>query len=113
MWHLLKLQIDLADLKDPPSDYPYPALDVLAQLVDVRAKVDNNSYANEYDFEVDPIGKLFAPAHSGHFVFYPDLLTTPWAWSRGVSLVSISSDGTALPEIFFYGECPMRVSHYN
>jgi hypothetical protein len=77
-----------------------------ARLADVKAKVDNNSYANEYQYEVELFQKVFAPAHSGHLIFYPDLLTTPWAWSRRVSLVSISSDGTALPEIFFYSKFP-------
>lgn len=100
---LTLLWVDLADLKDPPSDYPYPAHDVLARLADVQAKVNNGSYENEYEYEVELFENVFAPAHSGHFIFYPDLLTTPWAWARGVSLVSISSDGTALPEIFFKG----------
>lgn len=45
--------------------------------------------------------KVFAPAHSGHLIFYPDLLVNPWYWSRSVSLVSISKDGTSLPEIYF------------
>lgn len=102
----LTLYLDLADLKDPPSDYPYPPHDLLARLADVEAKAQNGSYANEYEFEVELFEKVFAPAHSGHLIFYPDLLTTPWAWARNVSLVSISSDGTALPQIYFRGKSP-------
>ena len=66
----------------------------------MRSKVKKKEYANEYDFEVDLFEKVFAPAHSGHLIFYPDLLVNPWYWSRAVSLVSISQDGSALPEIY-------------
>lgn len=91
----------LDSLKNPPSDWPYPPHDVRGELEKVKSKVKNQEYANEYDFEVDLFEKVFAPAHSGHFIFYPDLLVNPWYWSRTVSLVSVSKDGSELPEIYF------------
>lgn len=42
------------------------------------------------------------PAHDGHFVMYPDLLTIPFDWNRPLSLVSISANQSALPEIMVY-----------
>lgn len=88
-------------MKSPPADWPYPPHDLKAELERVKSKVKNNEYANEYEFEVDLFEKVFAPAHSGHLIFYPDLIVNPWYWSRTVSLVSVSKDGSALPEIYF------------
>ena len=91
----------LDSLKNPPADWPYPPHDLKAELAKVKDKVKNKKYANEYDFEVELFEKVFAPAHSGHLIFYPDLMVNPWYWSRTVSLVSVSKDGSALPEIYF------------
>jgi hypothetical protein len=96
--------IALDSLKDPPADWPYPAHDLRARLAEVKSKVRNKEYANDYEFQVELFEKVFAPAHSGHLIFYPDLLVNPWYWSRTVSLVSISKDGSELPEIFFRGK---------
>ena len=73
-------------------------------MAKVKAKYNNNQYANEFEFETDIFEKIYAPAHSGHLIFYPDMLVNPWYWSRTVSLVSASHDGTSLPEIFFRGK---------
>ncbi|KAJ4294124.1 hypothetical protein N0V90_007814 [Kalmusia sp. IMI 367209] len=97
----LDFETTLDSLKNPPADWPYPAHDLRAKLAEVKSKVANKEYANEYEFEVDMFEKVFAPAHSGHLIFYPDLIVNPWYWSRTVSLVSVSKDGSALPEIFF------------
>ncbi|KAF1969056.1 hypothetical protein BU23DRAFT_248765 [Bimuria novae-zelandiae CBS 107.79] len=97
----LDFETTLDSLKNPLADWPYPPHDLRAELEKVKSKVKNNEYANEYEFEVELFEKVFAPAHSGHLIFYPDLLVNPWYWSRNVSLVSISTDGSALPEIYF------------
>ena len=95
------VHVALDFLKNPPADWPYPPHDLKAELEKVKTKVKNNQYANEYDFEVELFEKVFAPAHSGHLIFYPDLIVNPWYWSRQVSLVSVSKDGSALPDIYF------------
>ncbi|KAF2441986.1 hypothetical protein P171DRAFT_474505 [Karstenula rhodostoma CBS 690.94] len=97
----LDFETTLDSLKKPPPDWPYPAHDLRARLAEVKSKVKNKKYANDYEFQVELFEKVFAPAHSGHLIFYPDLLVNPWYWSRTASLVSISKDGSALPEIFF------------
>ena len=43
---------------------------------------------------------VFADAHDGHFIFYPDLLTKAFDWGREVSLVSLSMDGYETPKIY-------------
>ena len=49
--------------------------------------------------------QIWARSHDGHFVYYPDLLTKAFEFGRQLSLVSISKDGSSLPEIKIYGKC--------
>lgn len=94
---------DSAYLKDPPADYFYPPHDIFAYLASVGTNLQNDKYANEYEFQED-LYQIFARAHDGHFVFYPDALTKAFQWGRKRSLVSISEDGSSLPVIKLYGE---------
>ncbi len=62
--------VDSAYLKDPPANYFYPPHDIFAYLASVKAKLENDIYANEYEFQED-LYQVFARAHDGHLVFYP------------------------------------------
>lgn len=75
---------------------------MFANLAAIRAKLENNQYNGEYEFQDDLYKTVFGPAHDGHFVYYPDLLTHVFEWGRPLSLVSISSDQSSLPEIKVY-----------
>ncbi|KAK2630058.1 hypothetical protein QTJ16_000878 [Diplocarpon rosae] len=94
---------DTAWKKDPPADYFYPPHDIFAYLASVKSNLERDIYANEYEFQED-LYQVFARAHDGHFIFYPDALTKAFEWGRKRSLVSISEDGTSLPVIKLYGE---------
>jgi hypothetical protein len=94
---------DSAYLKDPPPDYFYPAFDLFAKLASIKNNLQYNVYINEYHFQAD-LYQVFSPAHDGHYVMYPDLLTKAFEWGRKRGLVSISKDGTEIPEIYLYGE---------
>jgi len=94
---------DSAYLKNPPASYFYPPLDIFGKLSSVKANLLNGLYPNEYTFQED-LYQVFAPAHDGHFVLYPDALTKAFEWGRQLALVSISSDGKELPEIYVYGK---------
>lgn len=61
------------------------------------------------EFQED-LYQVFARAHDGHFVFYPDALTKAFEWGRKRSLVSISEDGTSLPVIKLYGKFSLQKS---
>lgn len=87
---------------DPPADYSYPAYNMFTNLATIKAKLGNDSYSGEYDFQDELYRTIFGAAHDGHFVFYPDLLTIPFDWNRPLSLVSISEDQSSLPEIKVY-----------
>ncbi|KAL3420293.1 hypothetical protein PVAG01_08792 [Phlyctema vagabunda] len=99
----IEWQSDLADLKSPPADYFYGPLDVLGKLAEVRANLEADFYANEYAFQAD-FFQVFAAAHDGHFILYPDLLTRAFDWGRQVAIVSVSSDGNEIPQIHAYDD---------
>ncbi|KAL1871100.1 hypothetical protein Daus18300_004845 [Diaporthe australafricana] len=100
----LEWQSDSGYLADPPADYFYPAYDMFANLASIRAKLESDSYSGEYEFQAELYNTVFGPAHDGHFVYYPDLLTLVFDWNRPLSLVSISEDQSSLPEIKIYEE---------
>lgn len=56
----------------------------------------------EYDFQMD-IRALITRARDGHFVFNGDA-TQIFFFERQISLVSISSDGFALPQVYIFGK---------
>lgn len=97
----LDWQSDLVYKKDPPADYPYPPVDVRAEVAKVQADLEADKFANEYAFQA-ALYQPFAKSHDGHFVVYSDLLTKAIEFSRYVPLVSISStaDGES-PKIYF------------
>jgi hypothetical protein len=97
---------DSAYKKGPPSDYFYPPHDIFSYLASVRSNLENGTYKNEYEFQED-LYQVFARGHDGHFIFYPDALTKAFEWGRQRSLVSISSDGSSLPQIKLYGKWTM------
>ncbi|TVY42547.1 Peptidase S41 family protein [Lachnellula occidentalis] len=97
----LEWQSDSAYKKDPPPDYFYPPHDIFGYLASVKANLENDVYANEYAFQED-LYNVFAKAHDGHFVFYPDALTEAIEWGRQRSLISISKDGSSIPQIYLY-----------
>lgn len=90
-------------LKNPPAGYPEPAIDVVAQLDNITAKLQNAEYNNEYEVQLD-IATTFTRAHDGHFYFLPDILgVIAFSRDESLQLVSVSTDGVRLPEVYVYG----------
>ncbi|KAF2715970.1 hypothetical protein K431DRAFT_236437 [Polychaeton citri CBS 116435] len=100
----LEWQSNLAFLKDPPADYPFPAHDIFAALERVRIGLESDKYRNEYSWQQDLFIKVFAPAHDGHLYLNVDILTQVMDWARPLTLVSISDDGTSAPVIKVYDD---------
>ncbi|KAG6288857.1 hypothetical protein E4U46_002964 [Claviceps purpurea] len=96
----LEWQSDAAFKKNPPKDYAYPGFDMFANLANVKSNLQAGKYASEYEFQIDLYKQVWAPGQDGHFVFYPDLLSKAFKFKRqSLPLVSISEDGTSLPQI--------------
>ncbi|KAK4903104.1 hypothetical protein LTR27_000032 [Elasticomyces elasticus] len=95
---LANFQSTLPYLKDPPPGYLYPSVDIVAGLAEISAHLAKGKYNREYDIQND-IYKLVKSAFDGHTYYIPDI-NAIFAWTRGVALYSISSDGLALPQIY-------------
>ncbi|TDZ33601.1 Peptidase S41 family protein ustP [Colletotrichum spinosum] len=100
----LEWQSDAAYKADPPADYDFPAYDMFGALEKIRSNLEADVYASEYAFQAALYNEVFGPGHDGHFVYYPDLLTAVFEWTRQRALVSISEDGSSLPVIKVYEE---------
>lgn len=99
----IEWQSDTIFKKNPPSEYFYPPHDIWGVLDQIGADIKADKYDNEYAWQQDLYIKLFGPAHDGHFVSYPDVLTNAIEWQRPYALVSISdSPDGATPEIKIY-----------
>ncbi|KAJ2989086.1 hypothetical protein NUW58_g3645 [Xylaria curta] len=95
----LEWQSDQAFLKDPPSDYPYPPVDIFKELETIRSNLRENKYNGELEWQEDLFKNIVGKPHNGHLAYHPDLLTVPFEWVRPWALVSVSEDGTLLPVI--------------
>jgi len=96
-------QSDTVFKKNPPADYFYPPHDIWAALDGIAANIAADKYPNEYAWQQDLYIKVFGPAHDGHFVNYPDVLTNAIEWQRPLALVSVSeSPHGAAPKIKVY-----------
>ncbi|KAK1522325.1 uncharacterized protein CCOS01_10037 [Colletotrichum costaricense] len=100
----LEWQSDAAYKADPPPEYDFPAYDLFAAASSIRQNLVDDVYTSEYAFQSALYEEVFGPGHDGHFVYYPDLLTAVFEWTRQRGLVSISEDGSSLPVIKIYEE---------
>ncbi|KAK2765932.1 hypothetical protein FQN54_007447 [Arachnomyces sp. PD_36] len=93
-----EFQSTLAYLKDPPSDYKMPSIDVMGTLDDIKEQVLDGTLTNQHDFDAALL-KLTYGVHDGHMVLFVGTIGA-FIFQLPVSLVSVSEDGKKLPEIF-------------
>lgn len=96
----LNWQSTLAYLKNPPSGYLQPAVDVWAEFAEIEAKVQNGGFANEYELEF-ALYRIFQSTHDGHFRYLPNMLGV-FSFARPLALVSVSTNGVDLPKPYVY-----------
>jgi hypothetical protein len=99
----VKWQSNLAYLKNPPADYTEKPVDVMGELDKLNGQISTNGFASEYDFQMQ-VMNVFDRAYDNHFVWQPDILASAMQFQRppGTELVSLSTDGVAVPEIYTY-----------
>lgn len=98
----LELQSTIGFLKDPPSGYLLPGVDILAGLSRIESLVRDDVYTSEYDFELD-LYTLVHSAHDGHFDYSAEMFNGVFKYQRTQVLASISKDGLDLPKIYLQG----------
>jgi hypothetical protein len=96
-------QSNLAFLKNPPPEYTEQPVDLIGEMESMQKQLSAGGYSNEYDFQLD-LNQLFNRAYDNHLTWQPDILAGVMQFQRpaGTELVSVSSDGNELPEIFAY-----------
>ncbi|KAJ5794068.1 hypothetical protein N7457_000667 [Penicillium paradoxum] len=96
----LQFQSTIEILKSPPPDYPMPPVDLLGGLDKIQEKAAAGEYANQFDFDA-AIQLLLNSAYEGHLS--AGLCShQQFNFEKETPLVSISSDGIALPEVYTY-----------
>ncbi|RMX99492.1 hypothetical protein D0868_09511 [Hortaea werneckii] len=102
----LDWQTTIEYLADPPAEYASKVqapFDFWADWDGIYQKVMNGAYTSEYAFGWD-LYRSFQKAHDGHFVYYPDSVTLIFSYGRTEPLVSVSGDGTSIPEVYAYSD---------
>ncbi|KAL1595533.1 hypothetical protein SLS59_008170 [Nothophoma quercina] len=99
----VKWQSNTAYLKNPPANYTEKPVDVMGELDLMQKGLANGTFKTEYDFQMEMM-TLFNRAYDNHFAYQPDILASAMQFQRppGTELVSVSSDGKAMPEVFLY-----------
>ncbi|KAG9696194.1 hypothetical protein KCU95_g4457, partial [Aureobasidium melanogenum] len=111
----LEFQSDLEYLADPTIGRIYPGVDLLAGLDKLTSMLQDDTYDNEYDFQLD-IFKLFSSAYDGHLSYTPDIVDV-FAFARlqneklndeGIpayfSLISVVTGENETPDIYAYSD---------
>ncbi|KAI4725125.1 hypothetical protein E4T49_07137 [Aureobasidium sp. EXF-10728] len=109
----LEFQSDLDYLADPTVGRIYPGIDLLAGLDKLTSMLEDETYENEYDFQMD-VFKLFSAAYDGHLSYVPDIVDV-FAFGRlqsgilddeGIadyfSLISVLTGEIKTPDIYAY-----------
>jgi hypothetical protein len=113
--YLTEFQSTQAYLKNPPSGYAWPKVDLQAGLQTILSNIKNGVYKSEFAFE-NALKSLFGSAHDGHMY-----LTAPLHSAFHLArpdLVSFSSTGTDLPKVYLFsdlnaGHTPSAVTEIN
>lgn len=94
-------QSNLAWLKNPPPNYDNPKVDIIGALEEMTSQVQNGAYTREIDFAID-LWNLTMKSRDNHLVFLPDIAQV-FLFQRPVRLLSLSTDGQALPQVYVKG----------
>jgi hypothetical protein len=99
----VKWQSNIAYLKNPPQGYTEQPVDVMGELDNMKSQLTSGGFKSEYDFQMK-ILDVFNRAYDNHFAWQPDIIASAMQFQRppGTELVSVSTDGIAVPEIFSY-----------
>jgi hypothetical protein len=108
--YYLHWQSNLAYLVDPPDGYTEDRVNIEDSIQKIYDKVQAKGYSNEWDFQVD-LANAFNEAYDFHFQWTPDIFGI-FNFQRGnlvggdeFGMVSVSSDGNALPELYNWCMC--------
>jgi hypothetical protein len=94
----LQFQSTLAYLKNPPTSYQQPGVDLLGGLEELQQAIINGIFSNQYEFEAALQTLLYA-AHDGHVDLVAGILSA-FNFASPYDIVSLSLDGVQLPKVY-------------
>lgn len=105
----IQFQSTLAYLKNPPSSYKQPAVDLVAGLEYLQQQIQAGVFQNQYDFEVS-LQNLVYSAHDAHLSLVSGILAA-FSFGAPYGIVSVSGDGKQLPKVYRLGMCLFMMVH--
>ncbi|OQE20261.1 hypothetical protein PENFLA_c017G06559 [Penicillium flavigenum] len=98
-------------LNNPPTSYLSPPVDICGGLDYLQQQAADNKFGNQFEFDT-ALSDLFISAKDGHLSLQP-CSYMPFAFVGHESLVSVSSDGLQLPQIYTFGDVKVLKSNLN
>ncbi|KAJ5110138.1 hypothetical protein N7532_002783 [Penicillium argentinense] len=80
-----------------------PSVDLLGGIDTILGKVKSNSYSSQFDMDLE-VTSLIQSAHDSHLVFQL-CSTSIFNYAIDLPLVSVSTDGLSLPEVYTLSMC--------
>lgn len=103
----LKFQTSVSYLKNPPSGYQQPGVDLYDGMSRLQAAIDAGKFANQYEFEV-ALQLLLTAAHDSHLYLYGGALAV-FTFASPFDIVSVSIDGIQPPKVYIAGASRQRL----
>ncbi|KAF2232880.1 hypothetical protein EV356DRAFT_232153 [Viridothelium virens] len=94
----LQFQSTLDYLKQPPSGYQQPAVDLIGGLDEIQTTIDSGGFANEYQFEA-ALANVLDSANDAHVSLIGGVLSS-FTFGSAYGLTSLSIDGLELPKVY-------------
>ncbi|CAG8959328.1 hypothetical protein HYFRA_00013098 [Hymenoscyphus fraxineus] len=94
----LQFQSTLSYLKNPPTSYQQPAVDLLKGLEDLKKGIEGGIFPNQYEFEA-ALQALLLASHDGHLTLDAGILAA-FSFASQYDLVTLSKDGIETPKVY-------------
>lgn len=94
----LQYHASTAYLRNPPSSYQQPRVDLFDGLQSIQDKVDAGYYNNQYAFEAD-VQALLQKAHDSHLTLWGGAMSV-FSFSSPINISTVSTDGKQLPKTY-------------
>ena len=101
-------------LKSPPPSYVRESVDFLGELDSIASKVNStgsDAYTSQADLDLALLN-LTLKTRDFHNNVFDFAAVGMFSFRTNFSVVSISSDGVALPKIYCYGTCTTSINMY-
>ena len=97
-------------LKNPPSSYQQPAIDILAGLEQIQKDVANSTFPNQYAFEAT-LQNLVYSAHDAHFQLEAGILAA-FTFQSPYPIVALSEDGVQTPKVYVTDDAALATDSF-